>query len=49
MATTRNETASDQVHRAADAVRDSVRGTTQSTDRLADQVTQLFGFGGDRG
>ena len=49
MATTRNETASDQISRAADAVRDSVRGTTESTDQLADQVTQLFGFGGDRG
>jgi phasin family protein len=49
MATNRNENASDQVSRAADAVRESVQGATASTERLAEQVTQLFGFGGERG
>ncbi len=49
MATNRNETAGDQVSRAADAVRESVHGATDTTERLADQVVQLFGFSGDRG
>ena len=49
MAMNRNESASDQVFRAADAVRESVHGATESTERLADQVVQLFGFSGDRG
>src|SRR5215212_4766930 len=49
MATTRNENASDQISRAADAVRESAHGATESTDRVAEQVTQLFGFGGERG
>ena len=46
---TRNENASDQGSRAADAARESVRVATESTQRLPDQAARLFGFGGETG
>ena len=53
MATNQNENAKDQVSRAAEAVRDAgregVRAAAESTERLTDQVVQLFGFSGERG
>ena len=53
MATNQNENAKDQLSRAAEAARDTaregVRGAAESTERIADQVVQLFGFGGERG
>ncbi|HEX2171173.1 MAG TPA: phasin family protein [Dehalococcoidia bacterium] len=53
MATNQNENAKDQVSRAAEAVRDAgregVRAASESTQRVADQVVQLFGFSGERG
>jgi hypothetical protein len=52
MATNQNETAKDQVSRAAEAARDTaregIRVASESTQRVADQAVQLFGFSGER-
>ena len=52
MATNQNENAKDQVSRAADAARDTaregIRVASESTQSLADQAVQLFGFSGAR-
>ena len=46
---TRNENASEQVSRAGDAARESVRIVSENTQRVADQAVQFFGFGGESG